>query len=121
MMKRTTGMLSQDAIHAASRLFEGSVMKRVRTFFPWFNRTEGRDHFTVIAADHGRCSLLPFVSDPSVYGNMFFLQVNRHCAVKHSYSSTALQRTALFVMSNTVLYSIVSAVLNCSVRLCAAD
>eukprot|EP00897_Mesotaenium_endlicherianum_P010663 jgi/Mesen1/9625/ME000669S09067 len=49
------------------------MLTTIKTAYPYFNRTNGRDHFSVFTMDHGRCSVLPY-TDPSDYGEMFFMQ-----------------------------------------------
>ena len=51
------------------------ILTRIRTDFPFFNRSNGADHFSVLTMDHGRCSSLTFLP-PALYGEMFFLQIN---------------------------------------------
>ncbi|GJP50746.1 hypothetical protein CLOM_g9915 [Closterium sp. NIES-68] len=51
------------------------ILTMIRHDFPYFNRTNGRDHFSTITYDHGRCHALPWV-EPDLYGDMFFVMLN---------------------------------------------
>lgn len=58
----------------SSHVFE-TIMARVKKLGPWFERSNGQDHFTVASFDHGRCSMLGFIQNAQVYGDMFFIQI----------------------------------------------
>lgn len=62
------------AVRNTSGVWE-AILRGIRRDYPYFNRTHGRDHFGVLALDQGRCSGITFVR-PSLYGEMFFLQLN---------------------------------------------
>ncbi|CAI5474990.1 unnamed protein product [Closterium sp. Yama58-4] len=51
------------------------ILTMIRRDFPYFNRTNGRDHFSTSTFDHGRCHALTWVS-PDLYGEMFFIMLN---------------------------------------------
>ncbi|CAI5966424.1 unnamed protein product [Closterium sp. NIES-65] len=54
----------RQAIEEGSRIWEKLITK-VRKEHPYFNRTNGKDHFSFGTLDHGRCHSLTFV-DPRV-------------------------------------------------------
>ncbi|CAI5532040.1 unnamed protein product [Closterium sp. Naga37s-1] len=62
------------------------LITRVRKEHPYFNRTNGQDHFAFGTLDHGRCHSLTFV-DPRVYGEMFFVTLNGDKLVRSTHSS----------------------------------
>eukprot|EP00897_Mesotaenium_endlicherianum_P003668 jgi/Mesen1/3329/ME000191S02469 len=64
----------REAIEVTSKAW-GTLLGRVRREFPYFNRTNGRDHFGILSMDHGRCTALTFLH-PRAYGEMFFLTLN---------------------------------------------
>ncbi|CAI5474987.1 unnamed protein product [Closterium sp. Yama58-4] len=51
------------------------ILTTIRRDFPYFNRTNGRDHFGTSTFDHGRCHALTWVN-PDLYGEMFFIMLN---------------------------------------------
>ncbi|CAI7860725.1 unnamed protein product, partial [Closterium sp. NIES-53] len=51
------------------------ILTMIRRDFPFFNRTNGRDHFGTSTFDHGRCHALTWVN-PDLYGEMFFVMLN---------------------------------------------
>ncbi|CAI5966422.1 unnamed protein product [Closterium sp. NIES-65] len=51
------------------------ILTMIRRDYPYFNRTNGRDHFGTSTFDHGRCLALPWVN-PDLYGEMFFIVLN---------------------------------------------
>ncbi|CAI5511670.1 unnamed protein product [Closterium sp. Naga37s-1] len=51
------------------------ILTMIRHDFPYFNRTNGRDHFSTSTFDQGRCHALTWVS-PDLYGEMFFVMLN---------------------------------------------
>ncbi|GJP33812.1 hypothetical protein CLOM_g18321 [Closterium sp. NIES-68] len=75
----------RQAIEEGSRVWE-KLITRVRRDHPYFNRTNGRDHFSFGTLDHGRCHSLTFV-DPRVYGEMFFVTLNGDKMVRSTHSS----------------------------------
>ncbi|CAI5964618.1 unnamed protein product [Closterium sp. NIES-64] len=52
-----------------------NILTMIRRDYPYFNRTNGRDHFGTSTFDHGRCLALPWVN-PDLYGEMFFIVLN---------------------------------------------
>lgn len=63
------------------------VLKKIRSKYPYFNRNGGKDHFSVLTHDHGRCSALTFM-DPNLYGEMFFLTLNGDKMVRSTHGIT---------------------------------
>ncbi|CAI5534004.1 unnamed protein product [Closterium sp. Naga37s-1] len=51
------------------------ILTMIRSDFPYFNRTNGRDHFGTSTFDQGRCHALTWVN-PDLYGEMFFVMLN---------------------------------------------
>ncbi|CAI5496716.1 unnamed protein product [Closterium sp. Naga37s-1] len=51
------------------------ILTMIRRDFPFFNRTNGRDHFSTSTFDQGRCHALTWVN-PDLYGEMFFVMLN---------------------------------------------
>ena len=43
-----------------------SALNIVKTSFPFWNASNGADHFTIMTSDHGRCDVLPLVPLPEV-------------------------------------------------------
>ena len=60
------------------------ILHQVRHVYPFFNRTNGRDHFSILTLDHGRCHSLTFVH-PSLVGDMFFVTYNGDIMVRSSH------------------------------------
>ncbi|CAI5466788.1 unnamed protein product [Closterium sp. Yama58-4] len=75
----------RQCIEKSSRAWT-KVLKAVRTTFPYFNRTNGRDHFGVLTLDHGRCHSLTFV-DPRLVGEMFFVTYNGDKLVRSDHAA----------------------------------
>ncbi|GJP44110.1 hypothetical protein CLOM_g3514 [Closterium sp. NIES-68] len=70
------------------------VLEAVRTKFPYFNRTNGRDHFSILTLDHGRCHSLTFV-DPRLVGEMFFISYNGDKLVRSNHAGTDIDMQLL--------------------------
>ncbi|CAI5479631.1 unnamed protein product [Closterium sp. Yama58-4] len=81
----------RQCIEKSSRAWT-KVLTAVRTTFPYFNRTNGRDHFGILTLDHGRCHSLTFV-DPRLVGEMFFVTYNGDKLVRsdHAGSDPSMQ------------------------------
>ncbi|CAI5532042.1 unnamed protein product, partial [Closterium sp. Naga37s-1] len=62
------------------------ILTTVRRNYPFFNRTNGRDHFSILTLDHGRCHSLTFV-DPGLVGEMFFVTYNGDKLVRSVHAS----------------------------------
>eukprot|EP00897_Mesotaenium_endlicherianum_P001633 jgi/Mesen1/1498/ME000132S00435 len=75
----------REAVESTSKAW-GTLLERVRKQHPYFNRTNGRDHFGIISMDHGRCSALTFL-DPAAYGDMFFLTLNGDKMVRSNHAN----------------------------------
>ncbi|CAI5987024.1 unnamed protein product, partial [Closterium sp. NIES-64] len=75
----------RQCIEKSSRAWT-KVLKAVRTTFPYFNRTNGRDHFGILTLDHGRCHSLTFV-DPRLVGEMFFVTYNGDKLVRSDHAA----------------------------------
>eukprot|EP00897_Mesotaenium_endlicherianum_P001638 jgi/Mesen1/1501/ME000132S00449 len=75
----------REAVESTSKAW-GSLLERVRGQHPYFNRTNGRDHFGIVSMDHGRCSALTFL-DPAAYGDMFFLTLNGDKMVRSNHAN----------------------------------
>lgn len=58
---------------AAAELFCRAV-ERALAEHPFFNRSGGRDHFSLLPPAAGRCAVLPLCRSSALYGYMFFLQ-----------------------------------------------
>eukprot|EP00897_Mesotaenium_endlicherianum_P005157 jgi/Mesen1/466/ME000101S10690 len=75
----------KDAIQSTSQAW-GSLLEKVRQNYPYFNRTNGRDHFGILSMDHGRCTAHTFLH-PRAYGEMFFLTLNGDKMVRSSHAN----------------------------------
>lgn len=64
----------KEAVNKTSEKW-AKLLRDIKENYPFFNLSNGKDHFSVLTMDHGRCTALTFC-DPSVYGEMFFLQVS---------------------------------------------
>ena len=71
--KRDEPSVLKDAVRKTSEAW-AAIMSRIKEDYPYFNLSNGRDHFSALTMDHGRCTALTFC-DPAVYGEMFFFQV----------------------------------------------
>ena len=71
--KEETPEMLRTAVEKTSEAWR-EILNHIKSEFPFFNRTNGRNHFSVLTMDHGRCTAITFC-DPSVYGEMFFFQV----------------------------------------------
>ncbi|GJP78864.1 hypothetical protein CLOP_g9128 [Closterium sp. NIES-67] len=74
----------RDAIRLTSEKWQ-QLLTRVRSAYPYFNRTNGADHFSLLSMDHGRCHALTF-APPALYGRMFFLQMNGDVLVRSTHA-----------------------------------
>ncbi|CAI5517808.1 unnamed protein product [Closterium sp. Naga37s-1] len=66
--------MMQTAVAEVSKTWH-DILTMIRRDFPYFNRTNGRDHFSTSTFDHGRCHALTWVI-PDLYGEMFFVMLN---------------------------------------------
>ncbi|CAI5474989.1 unnamed protein product [Closterium sp. Yama58-4] len=66
--------MMQTAVAEVSKAWH-DILTMIRRDFPYFNRTNGRDHFSTSTFDHGRCHALTWVI-PDLYGEMFFVMLN---------------------------------------------
>ncbi|CAI7860728.1 unnamed protein product [Closterium sp. NIES-53] len=73
------------AVEEASKVWT-EILTTVRRNYPFFNRTNGRDHFSILTLDHGRCHSLTFV-DPGLVGEMFFVTYNGDKLVRSVHAS----------------------------------
>ncbi|CAI5953022.1 unnamed protein product, partial [Closterium sp. NIES-64] len=73
------------AVEEASKVWT-EIFTTVRRNYPFFNRTNGRDHFSILTLDHGRCHSLTFV-DPGLVGEMFFVTYNGDKLVRSVHAS----------------------------------
>ncbi|GJP33811.1 hypothetical protein CLOM_g18320 [Closterium sp. NIES-68] len=73
------------AVEEASKVWT-EILTTVRKNYPFFNRTNGRDHFSILTLDHGRCHSLTFV-DPGLVGEMFFVTYNGDKLVRSIHAS----------------------------------
>ncbi|CAI5509728.1 unnamed protein product, partial [Closterium sp. Naga37s-1] len=74
----------QQAVTATSQKWQ-QLLTRVRTAYPYFNRSGGADHFSVLAGDHARCHALTFLP-PTLYARMFFLHMNGDVMVRSTHT-----------------------------------
>ncbi|CAI5481658.1 unnamed protein product [Closterium sp. Yama58-4] len=75
----------RSAVEEASKVWT-EILLTVRRNYPFFNRTNGRDHFSILTLDHGRCHSLTFV-DPGLVGEMFFVTYNGDKLVRSVHAS----------------------------------
>ncbi|CAI5511669.1 unnamed protein product [Closterium sp. Naga37s-1] len=66
--------MMQTAVAEVSKTWQ-EILTMIRRDFPYFNRTNGRDHFSTSTFDQGRCHALTWVI-PDLYGEMFFVMLN---------------------------------------------
>lgn len=81
----------RSAVQVTSKKWVG-ILTDIRSKYPYFNRSNGRDHFSTNTIDHGRCQSLLYC-DPKLYGEMFFLQLNGDKMVRstHAFTTRGLQ------------------------------
>ena len=89
------GRVMKEAVRKTSEVWK-KIMTDIRKKYPYFSRSNGKNHFSVLTMDHGRCTALTFC-DPSVYGDMFFFQASLISAVFLSHKFCCQFPTICFV------------------------